>query len=320
MHNILFVSIIIKCANNNRECLCYSAVTAGKVYLLKQVFVFVDTTAIQHTAVLVDSSVIGFDGSYSLTIPMDAKYFIKAYPDPIAFPDFIPTYFIPAPPFGIALWNQAPIHFSDTDAYSAMDITVIQGQTWTQGPGYCSGTISFGTGKTTYVVGDPVPGIDVELEQVPGGIVKHTITDPTGMYSFDNIPIGYTYKVVVDVPGVTVTNTLQISVSSTDTVFTNLNYDMDTTGGSVVITEVRMLNTKPKSIHVYPNPNSGNFTVIASAAKQSEITIYNILGEVVYSKQLITINEQLSTNLPGGIYFLKIETEEAVKTQKIIIE
>ncbi|MBI4929203.1 MAG: T9SS type A sorting domain-containing protein, partial [Bacteroidetes bacterium] len=42
-------------------------------------------------------------------------------------------------------------------------------------------------------------------------------------------------------------------------------------------------------IIVYPNPNHGSFTVIASEAKQSQIKIYNTLGELVYQT---SVNEK----------------------------
>ena len=64
-----------------------------------------------------------------------------------------------------------------------------------------------------------------------------------------------------------------------------------------------------RSLQVYPNPNSGKFNLKISGfenLKMEKLKIYNVLGEEVYSKQLTTSNEQLSTNLPSGIYFLKI--------------
>lgn len=43
-------------------------------------------------------------------------------------------------------------------------------------------------------LGDPVPGIDVSLEQIPGGIIVNTKTDEFGNYSFENVKVG-NYKI-----------------------------------------------------------------------------------------------------------------------------
>jgi hypothetical protein len=39
-------------------------------------------------------------------------------------------------------------------------------------------------------LGDPVPGIDISLEQIPGGKIVTTVTDMQGNYSFNNISEG----------------------------------------------------------------------------------------------------------------------------------
>ncbi len=69
---------------------------------------------------------------------------------------------------------------------------------------------------------------------------------------------------------------------------------------------------------IYPNPNYGKFTVISRQSLViSQIKIYNVLGEVVYAIKLSTNNEQLTTNLPSGIYFVKIESDGFIETRKI---
>ena len=52
----------------------------------------------------------------------------------------------------------------------------------------------------TLRAGDPVPGLDVSLEQIPGGIIKHGATDMTGTCTFTGLPAGkfkVTYKKVL---------------------------------------------------------------------------------------------------------------------------
>jgi sugar lactone lactonase YvrE len=75
---------------------------------------------------------------------------------------------------------------------------------------------------------------------------------------------------------------------------------------------------------VYPNPSNGQFQiVIAGEAKQSLalVDVYNMLGEKVYSNELLITNYQLlihMNNQPAGIYLLKLQTEDgSILTKKI---
>jgi len=45
--------------------------------------------------------------------------------------------------------------------------------------------------------GDPVPGLDVSLKQIPGGIVRTTKTDNLGSFTFDKLKAGsYELKII----------------------------------------------------------------------------------------------------------------------------
>jgi len=43
---------------------------------------------------------------------------------------------------------------------------------------------------TTAFAGDPVPGIDVSLEQIPGGKILHSVTDAHGKFGFAGLKSG----------------------------------------------------------------------------------------------------------------------------------
>ncbi|MFI5170965.1 MAG: FG-GAP-like repeat-containing protein [Chitinophagales bacterium] len=93
---------------------------------------------------------------------------------------------------------------------------------------------------------------------------------------------------------------------------------------------------------IYPNPNNGTFTITSELISEAEstsplegrlrgVTIYNSLGEVVFSKELCTassgnsndgnINETISLeNIPSGIYFIRLQNGIVYSEQKLIIE
>lgn len=73
---------------------------------------------------------------------------------------------------------------------------------------------------------------------------------------------------------------------------------------------------------VFPNPSKGKFS-LTSEKGISKIEIINMLGEKVYS--LFNIQDQTSkeielSNLPDGVYFLKINDEKSSLSKKIVIQ
>ncbi|MFK5889457.1 MAG: carboxypeptidase-like regulatory domain-containing protein [Flavobacteriaceae bacterium] len=51
-------------------------------------------------------------------------------------------------------------------------------------------SLSFTKNHFKNTLGDPIPGVDVSLEQIPSGFKGHTQTDSNGSYFFKNISAG----------------------------------------------------------------------------------------------------------------------------------
>ncbi len=61
-------------------------------------------------------------------------------------------------------------------------------------------------------------------------------------------------------------------------------------------------------IFVYPNPNNGNF-VLEGGELNSDLLIYNIIGEVVFKSKISSEKTELSlNNISSGIYFVQVST------------
>lgn len=73
---------------------------------------------------------------------------------------------------------------------------------------------------------------------------------------------------------------------------------------------------------IYPNPNSGEFTISTSNfCEDCLIEIYDQLGEVVYSGQITNENINVDlTHLNNGIYFLRIKTEAGIFVEQVVIQ
>jgi hypothetical protein len=78
-------------------------------------------------------------------------------------------------------------------------------------------------------------------------------------------------------------------------------------------------------ISIYPNPNSGEFTIDLSEINSEENTsihIKNILGEEVYSAQLNSSQHiiNLGRSVADGVYLIEIRIGENIITKQITIQ
>ncbi|MCK4569600.1 MAG: T9SS type A sorting domain-containing protein, partial [Bacteroidales bacterium] len=78
---------------------------------------------------------------------------------------------------------------------------------------------------------------------------------------------------------------------------------------------------------VFPNPNNGSFTVkLTSAGNENvKLEIRSIVGESVFSEELLTVDGELVktfdlSNYAEGIYFLILENNNKVLTEKIVVQ
>ncbi|MDA7794240.1 T9SS type A sorting domain-containing protein [Flavobacteriales bacterium] len=102
-----------------------------------------------------------------------------------------------------------------------------------------------------------------------------------------------------------------------------LNFDPNATGINVGINE----NERFAKVNVFPNPNTGKFTVNIHTEKATDITlnITNVLGQSVYSENLSNVSSlRKEVNLNAfekGLYFINVEGEDGKSnSHKIVIK
>lgn len=90
---------------------------------------------------------------------------------------------------------------------------------------------------------------------------------------------------------------------------------------NTLVTGTNSINI-PDYLNVYPNPNEGTFYINNLQNQPLNIQIFDIQGKEVYSKQnLVTGTTKLNfDNLIKGIYTLKAQNSDEVKTIKITIK
>jgi len=76
-------------------------------------------------------------------------------------------------------------------------------------------------------------------------------------------------------------------------------------------------------ISVSPNPGNGAFTIQMNNAQLSnnnyQISMYNMMGENVYSSISSSKSSTINLDVPNGIYFLQLKTNEGTAVKKIIV-
>ncbi|MEY3842671.1 MAG: hypothetical protein RIR80_242, partial [Bacteroidota bacterium] len=72
-------------------------------------------------------------------------------------------------------------------------------------------------------------------------------------------------------------------------------------------------------MQIYPNPNDGNFSIYLPAQKEIEnLKVFDLLGNLIFED--FTGKHKINlTNLPKGVYALKVKSGNEMYHKKIII-
>ena len=96
--------------------------------------------------------------------------------------------------------------------------------------------------------------------------------------------------------------------------------------GDVMIEEISVVEDIVSSSHdidnkdfvtVYPNPFKDNL-VIMSSEEWSRLSIYNVLGSLVYDDMAYQANKSLDLSLQTGIYYVKLKSDDREQLVKVV--
>lgn len=190
-------------------------------------------------------------------------------------------------------------------------------------------------GKTT-VQGDPIPGVDVSLEQNPGSVMlTTTTTNQNGNYAFYNLPaspVGTWYTLLVNIPGYGLDSTYDHIVIGANQASIHNDYLV---GDSVIYIDSALSATLNgvKSIikselvanfESYPNPYSLETTINYSIIENAmvKLDVYNSLGQRVES--IVNTNQQAGVYKyafgakSAGVYYVRLVVNDKVSMLKMV--
>ncbi|MBI1306734.1 MAG: T9SS type A sorting domain-containing protein [Bacteroidetes bacterium] len=87
---------------------------------------------------------------------------------------------------------------------------------------------------------------------------------------------------------------------------------------SVQISDVIVPITRDQNIKLFPNPSGGQFTITSSQKEEIKIVIYGADGSLLEDKSIFPGNE-LSVDLPTGIYICLIIQNNLTRTERLVI-
>lgn len=78
---------------------------------------------------------------------------------------------------------------------------------------------------------------------------------------------------------------------------------------------------KKSSIDLYPNPTKGVFQIKLPNHMKANVLIYSLTGKLIHSEQIIQTNTTINLSyLQKGTYLIKIQSDDYIKVEKLVIE
>jgi hypothetical protein len=81
--------------------------------------------------------------------------------------------------------------------------------------------------------------------------------------------------------------------------------------------------SKPQGFKLYPNPNSGNFTIeIENPGKDISIEVFDVIGNLVKTIEAVPSKKSyyLDIGTSNGIYLVKVKSERMIWNQKVVVK
>lgn len=278
----------------------------------------------------VTQSLVG--GTYTFdSLSATGNYILFSEPDRAQyFPNIVPQYHN-----NIAVWDSILVLNANCDDTLIQNIQHNYLPSDLGGSGTISGyvVVPFGGSRRP---GEPVIGVDVSIDQVPGGMQAMRTTDTSGYYEFNNVADG-TYVLYVNIPGKDMDSTYTVTINSAtgDVIDTNKVFFVDSVSiyisdSILIVTGNKILDktiSEYNSLKVYPNPVLSDAILQIESSKPVKAELTSGTGSLLNVTENIkpqmgicyyTIDRE-KLNLKAGVYYLRLTSEEGTKAVKVII-
>jgi len=249
-------------------------------------------------------------------------YILKARGDTTLY-DCVPTYSDGTVQWDLATEWDITSNCSNDSQYVSIDLIELP---LIFGNGDINGRlVEKGGGFTDKAPGDPIPDIDITVEQSPGGTTMATATTNIGGYfTIENLPAG-SYTIYADMHGysMNISQTFDFDGSNTDMDIILCSNDTTDLIGMCqeLSTSVSSETTQDNSIEIYPNPAKDILNIYNPENNAIDVIISDVTGKTILSNKLTDSSSKIDiSDFVTGIYFIRIFNDHTNIYQKLIIE
>jgi len=258
---------------------------------------------------------------------LPGNYLLRVLINDTNYKQLMPTYYDSA-----YTWQQADTLSIGCNSITNKIITMYEIVPQIGGIGEISGNIYFVDNTQNKATGEPVSGAEVFLEQEPDDEpISNTASNSTGHYEFDSIPVGYTYRLNVDIPGFPLMSTYNLHITTYDFSYKHIDFVVDTTDTGIWRSGgngIDMINFSDFKANIYPNPfkeylninyilnetSDVNIEVLDALGRKIETIVNGVQKDGEYSYKF---NSQKEGSKPG-IYIIKFIVNNTVYLKKIV--
>lgn len=262
----------------------------------------------------IDSTLTDNIGFYQFcNLAANVDYNVQAFPDPLGFPNEMPTYGNNA-----MVWNQTPAYSPSSMGPQQVDIQSLYG-TNSGGVSTISGQILDSTN------GLPVAGLRIFLTLgSSSSILGYRNTDANGWFEFVNLPFG-TYHIVPDHPFVDEVNVPLVATSTAIPVQDSLDFLLHPTWLELLIsTSIREEQNISFTIAPQPVVDQASLNLSLVFEQDVKIEVLNLMGQV----QSVLWQGNVSPGnwrhiweptLPAGTYMIRVQSQDFQLIKKVVV-
>jgi len=227
---------------------------------------------------------------------------------------------------GGVVWNDVTAGIPDSLYYTSLDVNAVNSSiAYISMAGFSVGNKIFRTmdgGATWQNISYNLPNLPVNcVKSLPGGKMLLAGTD-IGVYLLEdtlsnwiNISNGLPNVIISDIEVNQAMNRLYVSTFGRGIWETDLD---------VILSTKKVNEALPSYFDLTPNLNNGSFSIQlnkeTSAMGPLQLEIIDIMGRIVYHKNLTSAYTSIQTMLPSGKYFAKLHGDEIFAVKTFIVE
>ena len=263
----------------------------------------------QSQYILVEEMQMEGNGTYQFIDVQPGNYIIKATPSNLD--EALPTYY-----GNTEMWKDATIINMTNTSIPNIDISMLHGIEIPEGTSSITGFVVEENRKSEK---SPVEDVDVYLLAFQNNVwntIRTTRSDKDGYFAFGKLTAGR-YMAIVDIPGLTMLNTIPLDLSENDTI--NIIFEIMDDGIKTIIAGVGIDENEFTSVKVYSYQNTVYIKNEDNVALKS-VEIYDMMGRKIYQNVITDTNMAITLQVADAIYYVRlISQENRMMTSKVSI-